>query len=199
MKSSQGEKILQYRFYSRDTALVAMSLLGKILVRNLSGKEFGGIIVETEAYYGENDPASRAYKGKKMYNQVMYEEPGHLFIYNVHQYWMLNFVAHERGQVGGVLIRAINPMFGIEAMLRNRPVDDLLGLTSGPGRLTLALSVDKSLNGLPVTSKDCAIYVKENKLDFQMGKSHRIGVKRDLERKLRYYVKGDKFVSVKPK
>ncbi len=199
MKSGNVEKILQYRFYSRDTALVAMDLLGKILVRNLSGEEFGGLIVETEAYYGENDPASRAYKGKKRYNQVMYEEPGHLFIYNVHQYWMLNFVAHELGKVGGVLIRAINPMFGIDTMMRNRPVDDLLELTSGPGKLTLALDVDKSLNGIPVTSKECTIYVKENELDFQIEKSPRIGVKRDLERKLRYYVKGDKFVSVKTK
>jgi DNA-3-methyladenine glycosylase len=112
---------------------------------------------------------------------------------------MLNFVAHELGKVGGVLIRAINPMFGIDTMMRNRPVDDLLELTSGPGKLTLALEVDKSLNGIPVTSKDCAIYVRENKLDSQIGRSHRIGVKRDLDKKLRYYIKGDKFVSVKPK
>jgi DNA-3-methyladenine glycosylase len=129
----------------------------------------------------------------------MYENPGHLFIYNVHQYWMLNFVAHEPGKVGGVLIRAINPIFGIDIMMKNRPVDDLLELTSGPGKLTRALDVDKSLNGLPVTSRDSAVYVRENELDFKMGKSHRIGVKRDLEKKLRYYVKGDKFVSVKPK
>ena len=199
MKEYTEQDILSQDFYSRDTALVAEALLGQLLIRRLDEDEVGGFIVETEAYYGEDDPASRAYEGKKRYNQVMYEDSGHLFIYNVHQYWMLNFVAHELGKVGGVLIRAINPMFGIDTMMRNRPVDDLLELTNGPGKLTLALDVDKSLNSLPVTSEDCAIYVRENELDFQIGRSHRIGVKRDLEKKLRYYIKGDKFVSVKPK
>jgi len=199
MKEYTEQDILSQDFYSRDTALVAKELLGQLLIRRLDEDEVGGFIVETEAYYGEDDPASRAYEGKKRYNQVMYEDSGHLFIYNVHQYWMLNFVAHELGKVGGVLIRAINPMFGIDTMMRNRPVDDLLELTNGPGKLTLALDVDKSLNSLPVTSEDCAIYVRENELDSQIGRSHRIGVKRDLEKKLRYYIKGDKFVSVKPK
>lgn len=95
-------------FYTRDTETVARDLLGKILVRRLGDELLGGIILETEAYFGADDPASRAFQGKKRYNSVMFGEPGHLFIYNVHKYWMLNFIGHDNG-VGGILIRAIEP------------------------------------------------------------------------------------------
>ena len=97
-------KILGKRFYSRDPANVASDLLGKILIRVIEDKSLESIIVETEAYYGIEDPASRAYHGRKTYNDVMWGEPGHLFVYNVHKYWMLNFVSHAEGGIGGVLI-----------------------------------------------------------------------------------------------
>ena len=199
MKDYEEQDILSREFYSRDTALVGEELLGKLLIRRLDEEEVGGLIVETEAYYGEDDPASRAYEGKKRYNEVMYGESGHLFRYNVHQYWMLNFIAHEPGSIGGVLIRAIEPILGLEIMKRNRPVSDIVNLTSGPGKLTLALDVDKSLNGIPVTEKGSSIVVKRNESQFEIGRSHRIGVTRDLDRKLRFYIKGNKFVSVKPR
>ncbi|MBD3204775.1 DNA-3-methyladenine glycosylase [Candidatus Bathyarchaeota archaeon] len=199
MKEYEEQTILNQNFYSRDTALVAEELLGKLLIRRLGEKEVGGFIVETEAYYGEKDPASRAYNGKKNYNEVMYGASGHLFIYNVHQYWMLNFIAHKPGGIGGVLIRAIEPTIGLDVMKKNRPVSDIVNLTSGPGKLTLALDVDKSLNGIPGTEKDNLIVVKNNEMEFEVGRSHRIGVTRDLNRELRFYVKGNKFVSVRPR
>ena len=113
------EKILFPSFYSRDPAVVARDLLGKRLVRVLNGEALEGTIVETEAYYGAEDPASRAFHGRKNYNRLMWGEPGRVFIYNVHRYWMLNVVAHEPDEIGAVLIRAIEPTRGIESMLSN--------------------------------------------------------------------------------
>jgi len=188
-------RVLTKRFYARDTTDVARDLLGKKLVRMLGGESLEGLIVETEAYYGVDDPASRAHRGRKRYNAVMFEEPGRLFIYNVHRYWMLNFVAHEPGKVGAVLIRAIEPTRGIEAMRASRPVNEDTDLTNGPGKLTIALNVDRSLNGLPVTDETHPVHVLDNHLDFEVGRSNRIGVTKDLSEKLRFYMKGNKFVS----
>jgi len=181
-------------FYSRETEAAAKDLLGKILVRRLGDELLGGIIVETEAYFGAEDPASRAFQGMKRYNSVMFGEPGHLFIYNVHKYWMLNFIAHDIG-VGGILIRAIEPTMGIETMQENRPVKRLTDLTSGPGKLTLALDVNRSLNGQATTDDSCEIHVLDNEYEFEMGTSHRIGVTKDLPEHFRFYVKNNKFVS----
>jgi DNA-3-methyladenine glycosylase len=186
--------VLLKKFYQRDTETVAKDLLGKILVRRFGDELIGGIIVETEAYFGSEDPASRAFHGKKRYNSVMFGEPGHLFIYNVHQYWMLNFIAHDNG-VGGILIRAIEPTIGLESMRENRPVKNLRDLTNGPGKLTLALDIDKSLNGLSVTDDSCTIHVLDNEYKHEMGTSHRIGVTKDLSEHYRFYIKNNKFVS----
>ena len=188
-------RVLTKLFYARDTAEVACDLLGKKLVRRLGGETLEGLIVETEACYGVDDPASRAYRGKKRYNAVMFGEPGRLFVYNVHRYWMLNFVAHEPGEVGGVLIRALEPVKGVESMMLNRPVEDFRELTSGPGKVTLALCVDKSLNGCSATDLDCPVHVLDYRFMFETGESHRVGVKADLPRKLRFYVDGNRFVS----
>jgi len=182
-------------FYERDPADVARGLLGKTLVRKLGSERLEGVIVETEAYYGEGDPASRAFKGLKSYNEVMWGEPGRLFIYNVHRYWMLNFVAHEPGGVGGVLIRALEPTGGVEAMLAHRPVDKLTELTSGPGRLSEAIAIDKSLNGLDATDERSPVHVLRGESEPEVASSHRIGVTRDLPDKLRFYVRGNSYVS----
>ena len=187
-------RILLRDFYNRKTDIVARDLLGKILVRKLDEKLLGGVIVETEAYFGRDDPASRAFHGKKEYNQVMFEDPGHLFIYNVHQYWMLNIIAHEDG-IGGILIRAIEPTLGIDTMKQNRPVKLLQDLTSGPGKLTLALNVDKSLNSIDITTESSPIYVLDNIKKIEVSSSHRIGVTQDLKEPYRYYIRNNTFVS----
>ena len=187
-------QVLPRGFYRRRTDTVAQALLGKILVRRLDDELLGGVIVETEAYFGGDDPASRAFAGLKTYNRVMFEEPGHVFIYNVHQYWMLNLIAHDNG-VGGILIRAIEPTMGLETMKQNRTVKRLRDLTSGPGKLTLALDVDKSLNGVDATDTDSLVYVSDNEYHCEIETSYRIGVTRDLPEHYRYYVKNNEFVS----
>ncbi|MDI6905831.1 MAG: DNA-3-methyladenine glycosylase, partial [Candidatus Bathyarchaeia archaeon] len=99
--------MLSKEFYERDSVLVARGLLGKILLRRLNSEILSGKIVETEAYYGENDTASRAYRGRKVFNESMFMDVGKAFIYMVHGNWLLNIVAHLKGGVGAVLIRAI--------------------------------------------------------------------------------------------
>jgi DNA-3-methyladenine glycosylase len=126
----------------------------------------------------------------------MFEETGHLFIYNVHKYWMLNIIAHDNG-VGGVLIRAIEPTMGIDIMKENRRVKKLRDISSGPGKLTMALGVDKSINGISVTEENAPITVLDNNLDFETLTSNRIGVTKDLAEHYRYYIKDNKFVSRK--
>ena len=188
-------EMLPREFYQRDPEVVAKELLGKRLVRRLDMDLLEGIIVETEAYYGLNDPASRAYRGIKNYNKLMWSEAGRAFIYNVHKYWMFNIVAHKVKRIGAVLIRALEPTKGIKAMKRNKPVKRMFDLTNGPGKLTTALRIDKSLNGIPVTSPASEIVITDSEMEFETGSSHRIGVNKDLDRKLRFFIKGNKFVS----
>ena len=191
-------KILPRRFYERNPEVVAKDLLGKIIVRRLDDDILSGMIVETEAYYGPGDPASRAYDGMKNFNRLMWLDPGVAFIYNVHKYWMFNVVAHEPGGVGAVLIRAVEPIDGVEIMMKNRGVyNELIELTSGPGRFTVAFKIDKSLNGTNLTSAENPIYITDNKVQFEIKSSKRIGVRADLDRDLRFYIKGNKFVSKK--
>ena len=182
-------------FYLRDPSEVAKDLLGKYLVRKWKQGSLKGMIVETEAYYGSEDPASRAYNGKKNYNQMMWGDPGRVFIYNVHRYWMFNIVSHLPKEVGAVLLRAIMPTTGVNMMLENRQVENLQQLTSGPGKLTLALGIDKLLQGADVTNPKGEIFIAWAKPSTHIKSSRRIGVKRDLERDLRFYINGNMFVS----
>jgi len=189
-------KVLPKDFYERDPALVAKELLGKILVRRLGSEVLSGKIVETEAYYGKNDPASRAYTGRKIFNELMFLDVGKAFIYMVHANWLLNIVAHLKNDVGAVLIRAIEPLEGIEIMRKNRKVEDIRNLTSGPGKLTKALAITKEQNGIDVTEISSELTIAEGKMEsFEIETSHRIGVKNDLPRELRFFIKGSKFVS----
>ncbi|MEM2466633.1 MAG: DNA-3-methyladenine glycosylase [Candidatus Bathyarchaeia archaeon] len=190
-------KILPKSFYERDPAIVARELLGKTLVRRLNHQTLSGKIVETEAYYGEGDPASKAYGGRRTFNELMFSDVGKTFIYMVHGNWLLNIVSHPRGEVGAVLIRALEPLKGIEVMKKNRGVKEIYALTSGPGRLTRALGITKKQNNLDVTKaeNEIAIFETSSKEKFEICASHRIGVKRDLPKELRFYIKGNKFVS----
>lgn len=189
-------KILKRNFYERHPAQVARDLLGKILVKRLNGEILLGRFVETEAYFGLNDPASRAHMGRKPYNQLMFLDAGKTFIYMVHANWLLNIVAHSKGGVGAVLIRAIEPLQGIETMLKNRTVEDARELTNGPGKLSKALAITKDLNGTDVTKTNSKLVIIEDKREnFQIHSSHRIGVKSDLPQELRFFIKGNRFVS----
>lgn len=189
-------RVLPREFYEEDPAKVARELLGKILVRRLDNISLKGMIVETEAYYGQDDPASRAYKGRKKFNDLMFKDVGKTFIYMVHGNWLLNIVAHPRNEVGAVLIRAVEPLEGVEIMMKNRGVRNIYSLTNGPGKLTRALAITKDLNGIDVTDGMSKIQIIESMYyGFEVQDSYRIGVKKDLPIKLRFFIKGNKFVS----
>ncbi|MBN1683673.1 DNA-3-methyladenine glycosylase [Candidatus Bathyarchaeota archaeon] len=190
-----NETILQKEFYSRNPKKVAYELLGKKIIRRFDNNILSGIIVETEAYYGDKDPASRAFKGRKTYNSMMWDEPGRLFIYNVHKYWMLNLVAHEVNSVGGVLIRSLEPLWGIEYMKMQRKVKNIYELTNGPGKLSVSFKITKELNGCFTTSQDGPLIIINKVLVQNYDKSKRIGIKKDLSDELRFFIKNNKFVS----
>ena len=144
--------ILDRKFYRRDTLQVARKLLGKKLVRRINGLELSGMIVEAEAYCGREDSACHAHRGKTLRNSVMFGKPGHAYVYFTYgMHYMLNLVTEEEDNPCAVLIRAIVPLDGIEAMEARRKKKGAL-LTNGPAKLCQALSIDKSLNGWDVTS-----------------------------------------------
>ena len=183
-------------FYTRDPAAVARDLLGKVIVRRLEGESLSGRIVETEAYFGGLDPASRAFRGRKNYNAVMFGQPGRLFVYMVHGWWLLNIVAHPLDKVGAVLIRALEPLEGVEHMERRREKRGLRELASGPGKLSQAFAVTKAINGLDVTKRGSELTVVAGEGEpCRISTSRRIGVTKDLPRDLRFYIGDSEFTS----
>jgi len=189
-------KILPRSFYERETPEVAKGLLGKLLLHRSAEGETGGIIVETEAYLGRGDPASRASRRKTKLNEIMWERGGLAFIYMVHGRWLFNITSERPGVPGAVLVRALEPVVGIELMKKRRKVDDPLKLTSGPGRLTEAMGITKKLHGADLTRPDSPLVVCETEWrNFRICSSHRIGVGKDLRRKLRFFVRGNPYVS----
>ena len=193
---SKGMKVLPRSFYERDTSEVARALLGKILVHRGHGGITNGKIVETEAYYGEGDPASRASRGKTKMNEIMWGPGGRAFVYVVHGNCLFNVTAEREGVPGAVLVRALEPLEGIELMQKRRGTKLEKELTSGPGKLTKAMAITRAHHGLDLTNSHSELVIVEGEpQDFVIGSSHRIGVSADLERKLRFYIDGNPFVS----
>ena len=143
--------ILKRKFYSSDTINVARGLLGKMLVRDIDGQKLSGVICETEAYLGDLDSASHAYRGKTARNSVMFGPPGMSYIYFIYgKHFMLNVVTGGENIPHAVLIRGILPVNGIEQMQINRGATNAK-LTDGPGKLCNAMRIDKSLNDIDLT------------------------------------------------
>jgi DNA-3-methyladenine glycosylase len=188
-------------FYARDAETVARELLGKVLVRKSGKENMAGRIVETEAYYGRRDPASRAYRGKTKLSEPMWSGPGTVFIYMVHNNWLMNIVTGKEGEPAAVLIRALEPLDGFSKMVSNRKLKHgarFRDLASGPGKLTKAMGIAKEHSGMMVSDSRSEIRVVDDGFSgFRLSLSHRIGVSKDLKRKLRFLVKGSRFVSKK--
>ena len=187
---------LSRKFYSRNTKTIAKELLGKILVHETGEGICKGKIVETEAYLGKNDPGSIGYRKVKNIPKSLLKEPGHTFVYFTYgNHWMLNVVAKRMGSLGAVLLRALEPLEGIEIMKRNRNKDDVRNLTNGPGKLTKALGIDKRHDGLDLT-KDI-LFIEDSKKKFDIIKATRIGLSAGQDLPLRFYIKNSEFVSKK--
>ena len=160
----------------------------------------GGTIVETEAYGGESDPASHAYRGKTARNAVMFGEAGRAYVYFTYgMHYCLNFVTGKpTGEAAGaVLIRAIEPLLGVEQMRENRGRSDCYDLTNGPAKLCKALSIGLSLNGCDVTDEGSPIFVEKNggPRAIEIVSSPRVGIKLATERSWRFFARGSLYVS----
>ena len=189
-------EILKRNFYLHKPNKVAKNLLGKILVRKIGRITLSGKIVETEAYFGKEDPASRACFGRPKYCvEMLYGEVGKSLIYMVHGNWLFNVVAHTKRKGGAVLIRAIEPLRGIKIMMKNRKIKNIYHLTNGPGKLTKALNITINRNGIDLTNPNNQIFICDNKEKIEICSSKRIGVVKDLSINLRFYIKDNKFVS----
>lgn len=183
-------------FYERDTATVARELLGKTLTHKTPEGVTSGRIVETEAYYGKGDPASRASKKKTKLNELMWERGGLAFVYVVHGHELFNVTTEREDVPGAVLIRALDPIKGIKQMQKRRPVPKLQ-LTSGPGKLTQAMGIKRKHHKLNLTDpkSKLTIVASKHSPEFEIGKSHRIGVTEDLKRDLRFFIRKNPYVS----
>jgi len=178
-----------------DTASLAHYLIGKVLVRVLPEGIVSGRIVETEAYI-VGDAAGHAYRGMTPRNRSLFLEAGHAYVYLAYGIsFMLNVSSEMPGIGAGVLIRAIEPMEGIPIMRLNRRVERLRDLARGPGRLAVALRIDRGLDGLDLCREGPLWLGRDDHEPGEIGQSVRIGISRDADRLLRYYLRGSPFVS----
>jgi DNA-3-methyladenine glycosylase len=203
--------ILNRSFYERDTELVAKELLGKILLVKSGGMGFkdevcAGKIVDIEAYYGLNDPASHACNGPTPRSRIMFETPGISYVYFCYgNHYIINAVTEKYGIPGAAMIRALEPLSGFGLMYERRKTDIVENLTNGPGKLTKAFGINKDFNGLDLTdAKSRVIIIDAGKLNLfpETNKSEiickpRIGIRSGADKLLRFYIKDNSFVSLK--
>jgi DNA-3-methyladenine glycosylase len=198
----KAPKPLPRAFYLADTVDVARALLGCVLWRRIGNELLAGRIVETEAYLGANDAASHARRGHRSpRNESMYLDGGHAYVYLTYgMYHCLNVVTQERDTAEAVLLRALQPIHGTAFMKRNRPkAKREFDLTSGPGKLCMALAVDRELDGAPLDGK--TLFITPRDLDVahdDIAITPRIGVEGAVEAAhwpLRFYLRGNRYVS----
>ena len=194
---------LAREFFSRDPRRVSREILGKLLVRKTGKNSLVARIVEVEAYLGKDDPAAHAAIGLTARNAVLFGPPGRAYIYFIYgMHYCFNISCLPDGKAGGILVRAAEPLSGIEKMAEQRGIvlngaRDLRLLTSGPGRLAEAFGIVRARdNGKDLTSVDSDLFVADD--GFRARRillTRRIGIVKAAERRLRYVIAGNEFVS----
>ena len=189
----QHGPILKRRFYERQPVDVARELLGKVLVHGPTA----GIIVETEAYLGEGDLAAHSARGVTDRTRVIFGPPGRAYVYFIYgMYECLNLVCEPEGRAGCVLIRALEPVAGVELMHQRRPAarkpEDL---ASGPGKLTLAMAITRAQNGCDVTRGALVVREPIERRAIDHIETPRIGITQSAALPLRFLIRGNPFVS----
>ena len=192
---------LDRKFFQRsEVEEIARDLIGKYLFTQINNKKTGGIIVETEAYCGETDKASHAYPNKLTKRTSIMFEPGGLtyvyLCYGIHK--LFNIVTNQAGRADAILVRAIEPQFGIDTMSKRRKTSiNSTDLTSGPGKLTQAMGIELLHYGLPLDGN--IIWVEDNGLDIEITTSKRIGVDyagKDALLPWRFFARDNQWLSV---
>lgn len=193
-RSSQSP-ILTSDFFLRSPEIVARDLLGKVLVHRRNGERLSGRIAEVEAYLGLDDPASHAFRGRTSANAVLFGPPGIAYVYFIYgMHYCVNISCLPEGEPGGVLIRALIPLEGIETMARLRGLPENAKpqqLTGGPGKLCEALGITRAThNGIDVTKATSSLHIEDDGVS--SGKiqiTPRIGLSKAQERPLRFLLK----------
>jgi DNA-3-methyladenine glycosylase len=185
-------------FYNRDVVEVARELLGMLLMRRSRRGLTSGFIVETESYLADGDSACHAARGKTQSNRAMFGPPGRAYVYPIHSRYCLNAVTQPAGTASAVLIRAVEPLEGIELMRARRGRHNLRELTRGPGRLCEAFDIDRSLDRCDLTKPQrlwICPHPDQEISDEDVQSSTRIGVTSAHELPLRFFVRSNPFVS----
>ena len=188
-------------FYSRDTEVVARELLGAVLRSETPDGVVSGRIVETEAYLGEHDEACHAVVGETERTRCLYGPPGTAYVYFIYgMHWCFNAVTREAGLPSAVLVRALEPLEGIELMReRRRHPRHQRDLTNGPGKLCAALGISGRHNGLPLYRPPLTIHRGVEVADADVIVTPRIGITRSADWPLRWIIKGNPYVSRAPR
>lgn len=189
-------KALKQDFFERPTDVVARDLLGKILVRREVDRFISGRIVEVEAYFGPGDPGSHARNGQTPRSIVMFGPPGHAYVYFCYgMHYLFNIVTEPKGTAGAVLVRALEPLAGIDIMVARRKTEDVRALCSGPARLTQALDIDLTYNSLPL-EPEFGLYVADDGYNVDdVIRTPRIGIPVHPDDMYRFVVADSPFVS----
>lgn len=202
MKHYPPARKLKKSFYQRELLDVARDLLGKILVKVYGKNILSGKIVEVEAYHGDFDEAAHSYSGITKRNEIMFEAGGYLYVYftyGVHH--CCNVVTGKKGQGTAVLIRAVEPLTGIEFMIKNRfsrklkNDKELFNLTNGPGKTCHAFGINRNHSGIDLTGDKIFILEAEKIRNKDMGVSTRIGIAKSVDLPWRFYIKNNPYLS----
>jgi len=199
VRNARIVRVLPHSFYARPTLTVAEELLGKVLVHRTRQGTASGVIVETEAYIGEDDPACHASFGRTARSEPLFGPPGFAYVYlNYGVHYLMNAVTEADGYPGAVLIRALQPLEGMELM-KNRRVPNGHGidehdLCRGPGNLTKALGITITDNRLDLTTSRLTIEDRGISVG-EIATGPRIGIRVAVERPWRYWVEGHRSVS----
>lgn len=200
--------VLGRDFYNRDAVSVARELLGKLLIRREGRALLSGRVVEVEAYLGAHDPAAHAFSGKTLRNFVLFGPPGHAYVYFIYgNHYCLNVSCTPEGRGGGVLFRAIEPVFGLQAMAAARGLElpdqlrttQLRLISSGPGRMSEALGITRQRdNDKDLTSNRSDLWLADDGFRAErILATRRIGITKAVEKPLRFSIAGNAFVSGK--
>jgi DNA-3-methyladenine glycosylase len=186
---------LSRRVYARPAVEVARDLLGTTLVRKSAQELLRGRIVEVEAYTGETDPGSHAYRGPTPRTAVMFGAPGHLYVYFTYgMHYCVNVVTDVAGVAGAVLLRALEPLQGIEEMRRRRGNRGIMELCNGPGKLCQAFDITREQNGLDLQGGE--VWIEDEGYEaVEIGTSTRIGLSQGRELPLRFFLVGNSYLS----
>ena len=198
--------ILARDFFNRSPEIVGRELLGKLLIRREGRRLLAGRIVEDEAYLGSDDPAAHAYAGRTPRNFVLFGPPGHAYVYFIYgNHYCLNVSCMPEGQGEGVLFRAMEPVFGVEAMAQARDLElptspspaQLRLISSGPGRMSEAIGITRERdNNKDLTSRNSDLWFADDGFrPERIAATPRIGITKAVDHPLRFVIAGNPFVS----